>query len=323
MQGTGTLRCWIITEGMAGTENQCLGVAEALGVQPDVRRIKLRQPWRALSPYLGFEQAFVFEPKLEAPWPDLLITSGRKSVAASRYIKKSSGGKTFTVHIQDPRISAAGFDMLAVAEHDPARGENVFTTRAAPNRITDINLELARSRFQGFEKIRRSRVAVLIGGTSKAYTITPAIMRALAENLKALPGGLMITTSRRTGADNESILRETLKGTDAFIWDGRGENPYTAMLAWADHILVTADSVSMLSDAATTGKPVYMIDLKGGGKRLSALHRNLMDTGVLRPFEGRLESWSYEPLRDARRIAEEIHRRMAAGGWILQDRKSI
>lgn len=93
------LSCWIVTEGMAGTENQCLGVAEALGIEADVRRISLRQPWRILSPYLGLEFGASFVPTLTPPWPDLLIASGRKSIAASRYIKRASRGKTFTVQI--------------------------------------------------------------------------------------------------------------------------------------------------------------------------------------------------------------------------------
>ena len=98
------ITCWVVTEGLAGTENQCLGVAEALGIVPEVKRIELRQPWKSLSPYLGFEQNWSFSPALTGPWPDLLLASGRKSIAASRYIKKASGGKTFTVQIQDPRI---------------------------------------------------------------------------------------------------------------------------------------------------------------------------------------------------------------------------
>ena len=317
------LNCWIITEGMIGTENQCLGVAEALGVNPDVKRVTLRQPWKLFSPWLRFESAAIFEPRLQGPWPDILITSGRKSAGASRYIRKASGGKTFTVHIQDPRIASDNFDLLAVPEHDRARGHNVITTLGAPNRITDIGLELARNKFKNFTKTNQPRVAVLIGGTSKAYTITPAITRNLALKLKDLEAGLMITTSRRTGPENEKILRDTLKDSDAFIWDGKGENPYAGMLAWADYILVTADSVSMLSDAATTGKPVYMIDLEGGGKRLSALHANLKKAGILRRFEGQLESWSYEPLRDAQRIAAEIERRTANRGWIIRSGNTI
>ena len=310
MPRSDNMSCWIITEGMAGTENQCLGVAEALGIQAHVKRMSLRQPWKTLSPWLGFEQSWSFTHSVDPPWPDLLLTSGRKSAAASRYIKKASDGKTFTVHIQDPRIDPAHFDLLAVPAHDPARGTNVITTTAAPNRITDLKLELARQQFKEFQKIKSPRVAVLIGGNSKAYRITPDLMTILCEQLKSLEAGLMITTSRRTGQENEAILKETLKETDAYIWTGTGENPYSAMLAWADYILVTADSVSMLSDAASTGKPVYLIDLQGGGKRLATLHDNLMKAGALRRFEGQLEHWSYPALRDAEIIAMEIRKRL-------------
>lgn len=303
--------CWVVTEGMAGTENQCLGVAEALGLAPDIKKIGLREPWKTLSPYLGLECACSFIPALEPPWPDLLIASGRKSVAASRYIKRMSGGKTFTVQIQDPRISSRHFDLLAVPEHDPARGPNVIVTTASPNRITQTKLAVARSDFSQFSALPAPRIAVLIGGTSKAYTMTPAIMEKLVSRLKTLEGGLMITASRRTGAENERLLRESLKDSGHFIWDGNGPNPYFGMLAWADFILVTADSASMLSEAATTGKPVYMIDLEGGTKRLNAMQENLIRSGAVRRFEGRLEEWSYEPLRDSRKIADEIRKRMS------------
>ncbi|MEZ5919300.1 MAG: ELM1/GtrOC1 family putative glycosyltransferase [Alphaproteobacteria bacterium] len=98
-----------------------------------VKRIALRQPWKSLSPWLNYECARTFIPALEPPWPDLLIASGRKSIAASRYIRKMSGGKTLTVQIQDPRTNPAQFD-LAVPAHDPTRGENVLVTTASPNR---------------------------------------------------------------------------------------------------------------------------------------------------------------------------------------------
>lgn len=305
-----TPECWIVTEGMAGTENQCLGVAEALGLTPKVLKTTLREPWKTLSPYLGLECARSFSPPLSAPWPDLLIASGRKSIAASRYIRRMSGGKTFTVQIQDPRISPRHFDLLAVPEHDPARGENVIVTAASPNRITSARLAAAREEFKQFSALPASRVAVLIGGTSKAYTMTPAIMEKLASRLKTLQGGLMVTASRRTGAENERLLREALKDSGHFIWDGTGPNPYFGMLAWADFILVTADSASMLSEAATTGKPVYMIELEGGTNRLNAMQDNLIRRGAVRRFEGILEEWQYEPLDDSRRVAAEIQKRM-------------
>lgn len=302
--------CWIITEGIAGTENQCIGVAEAMGIVPEIKRIRLRQPWALFSPYLGFESANTFEPAIEAPWPDLLIASGRKSIAAARYIKKKSGGKTFTVQIQDPRISRRKFDLVAVPAHDPARGKNVLVTTASPNRLNQAKLDKAREEFASFKALKEPRIAVLVGGSSKAYKMTPEITKKLCLRLKKLDGRLMITASRRTGEHNAKILHETFDGTDHYFWDGEGPNPYFGLLAWADAILVTADSASMLSEACSTGKPVYMISLDGGHPRIDKLHENLRKSGCLRDFDGSVEDWTYEPLKDAALVAEEIRKRM-------------
>jgi hypothetical protein len=107
-QQDGKLRmtsCWIVTEGLAGTENQCLGIADAMGLCPEVKRIRLRTPWKQLSPYLGFETAFSFKgDSLAGPYPDLVLASGRKAIAAARYIKKQSAGKSYIVFVQDPRV---------------------------------------------------------------------------------------------------------------------------------------------------------------------------------------------------------------------------
>ncbi len=299
--------CWIVTEGLAGTENQCLGIAEALGIEPVIKRIGLNQPWKSFSPWLGFEQNWTFTEQLSGPWPDLLIASGRKSIAASRYIKKQSGGKTFTVQIQDPRISSKNFDLIAVPHHDPTRGENVIVTDASPNRITAEKLKEARAQFApAFEPLESPRVAVLIGGTSKAHRMTEGVMSRLAQQLQNIDASYMVTASRRTDETCMRILKNALPG--AYIWNGSGENPYFGMLAWADFILVTEDSASMLSEAGTTGKPVYMIEMEGGGARIDKLHAHLQTLGVIRPFEGKLVPFSYTPLKDAYKVAQEISR---------------
>ena len=308
-----SLNCWIVTEGMAGTENQCIGVAEALGITPHVIRIKLRQPWKSLSPFLGMECVRTFDPKLEGPWPDLLLASGRKSIVASRYIKKMSGGKTFTVQIQDPRIDPQNFDLVAVPAHDPARGENVAVTIAAPNRITALALSKAKTDFAPlFAMMSSPRIAVLIGGNSKAHKMTEHGMERLGAQLANLNGSLMITASRRTTDGQKNAFLKGLGDHAHFFWDGTGPNPYLGMLAWADHILVTADSVSMLGDAATTGKPVYMIGMEGGSARFDKFHQNLITHGAIRPFEGVLEHWTYPPLQDSAYVADAILQRISA-----------
>lgn len=296
---------------MIGTENQCLGVCDALGIVPDIKRISLRQPWKTLTPWLGFEQSFTFTKPLIGPWPDLVIASGRKAVAASRYIKKKSGGKTFTVQIQDPKCAASNFDLVAVPYHDHMRGDNVIVTDGAPNRITFEKLERAKEKFSNlFAPLPAPRIAVLIGGNSRTHKMTPSIMQNLVAQLKGLNGSLMITASRRTGEDNLRILQEGLKDTGAFIWDGVGKNPYHGMLAWADHILVTSDSVSMISDAGTTGKPVHIIPLEGSSKRFNKFHTHMEEIGVTKLFTGNLETWDYEPIFDANKIAIAIKEAM-------------
>ena len=304
-------KCWVITEGIAGTENQSVGVAEYLKWQTEVKRIELSEPWKSLSPYLGFERRSSFTPRLIPPWPDILIAGGRKSIAASRYIKKQNP-HCYTVYIQDPRISSKHFDLVAVPKHDPMRGDNVIVTDASPNHITQNRLSDAKVQFPFLHDLPHPRVAVLIGGNSKAYTITPEICETLAEQLNTLNASLMITCSRRTPEDCQNILKEQLTSSTNYFWDGTNENPYFALLGWADFILVTADSASMISESCTTGKPTYMIPLEGGAKRICALQNHLIHDGKLRIFNGALEKYDYEPLNDAQMVANEIKRRYSA-----------
>jgi mitochondrial fission protein ELM1 len=298
---------------MAGTENQCLGVAEALGARPVVKRIGLRQPWRLLSPWLGFECAFTFTgDALAPPWPDLLIASGRKSIAAARYVRKRNGNKTFIVQIQDPRASYDTFDLIAVPQHDPARGKNIIVTQAAPNRITPQALAAGREDFAALlSPFSAPCIAVMIGGNSKSHSLTDARLAEFAGQLRSLAESgysLMVTVSRRTGAGQRRLLEETLQAPNVYFWDGTGPNPYMGFLAWADVIIVTADSVSMISEAATTGKPVYIAALEGGGTRLDKFHESLLNKGIARRFEGSVGAYSYNPLNDAAFVAGKIRK---------------
>ena len=311
--------CWIITEGIAGTENQCLGVAEALGIQPVVKRVKLRFPWRQLSPWLSLGHQYALAPgsaSVAPPWPDLLIASGRKSVGIALQVKKMSGGKTFLVQIQDPHVNPKRFDLVVAPQHDLVRGENVLATAGALHRVTREKIAAERQKFAStLGKLPQPRVAVLIGGSSKSYEMTGANISLLAAQLlelvKKCHAGLMITASRRTGEENLRVLRGMLAGDSVFFWDGAGENPYFAMLGFADHIIVTEDSVSMVSEAISTGKPVYIAPLDGGSKKFNLFHQNLRQKGCTRPFTGALETWSYVPPDDMGKVTDEIRRRLS------------
>lgn len=307
---------WIVTEGLAGTENQCLGVAECLqdyypDLQPHVMQIALREPWKKFSPFLGFEQWWSFDPILVPPWPDILITSGRKAIAASRFVKKVSEEKSFTLHIQDPRIKSDAFDLVAVPEHDSLRGENVLVTAAAPNRVTPKRLERAQSKFMQYDLLKSPRVAVLIGGDSKTHKMTRKIAKRMITDLEKIAdqASLMITVSRRTPDFVLEKLKKAFPKPRHTIYDGGGENPYFALLAYADFIIATNDSASMISEAATTGKPVYMVPLKGESAKFERFYSALKERGILRDFGGALEKWSYSPLNDAKAVAAALHER--------------
>lgn len=308
--------CWIVTEGLAGTENQCLGVAEALGVMPVIKRIGLRQPWQSLSPFIGFECAATFTgDPLFPPWPDLVIAAGRKAIAAARHIKRQSGGATFILFLQKPQVKSRALDLIAAPAHDNLSGENVIVTVAAPNRITEELLTDAKQEFaDSLKNLPAPRVAVLIGGNSKTHQMTPQVTDKLARQLKRLADhgySLMITASRRTGEENRAKLQNELGHSEnIYFWDGAGNNPYFGFLAWADYIIVTEDSVSMISEAATTGKPVFIAPLEGKSGKFRRFRENLEQKAIIRPFTGTLEKYEYKPLNDAAMVAESVQKHM-------------
>jgi mitochondrial fission protein ELM1 len=150
----------------------------------------------------------------------------------------------------------------------------------------------------------------------------PGDMRVLARQLKeaaaSLGGGLVITPSRRTGDDALGVLREELKGTPHFLWDGRGGNPYFGILGIADFLVVTCDSVNMVSEACATGKPVYVAELPGGSEKFRRFHDALRDDGVTRSFAGQLQLYTYKPMDDMGEAARAVEAGLArhrGGVW--------
>jgi mitochondrial fission protein ELM1 len=313
--------CWVITDGKAGMESQCVGLAEALGLEAVIKRTRLRSPWRQLSPTLlrsaPRRALSVRADSLAPPWPDLLIASGRQSVLPSLMVGEESP-RTIRVQIQNPTIDPNRFDLIVVPRHDRLRGPNVIVSRGALHRVNATRLEEARRHFASrLDPLPRPRIAVLVGGDNGVYRLTPEIVTRLAEQLMGLTragASLMVTPSRRTGAANETLLREKLRGAVGEVWDGQGGNPYFGYLAHADAIVVTEDSVNMVSEAAATGKPVYLVTLQGGSSKFRRFRSSLEAEGVARPFEGAIESWSYPPFDDMAIVAKAVAERMTVRG---------
>ena len=305
--------CWVASDGKIGIDNQCIGLAEALGLTPLVKHAELRAPWKQLFPFVPLPLAKAFTPAgvLTAPWPDLLITGGRTGAAISLFVKKASGGKTVTVQVQNPHIGPDKFDAMIVAEHDGiTEGGNVVAIKGALNRVTPEKIADGMAKFPQLAALPSPRVAVLLGGTNRCYSFEKADAEKLAAQLAALSASgysVMVTASRRTGEENEAILRAALgsdkAGPNTYFWDNTGENPYFALLGYADAILPTVDSISMVSEAATTGKPVLVVPLSGGDSKFRAFHRLVEKAGITRPFTGKIERWDYVPLTDTAKAA--------------------
>ncbi|MDA0229108.1 MAG: mitochondrial fission ELM1 family protein [Proteobacteria bacterium] len=313
------LSCWVLSEGMAGTENQCLALAAALGLKPEIKRAAAKKPWlwlgaamAALPPWLLAQGHYSLAP----PWPDLVIASGRKCAGLALAIQRASRGRTFTVFVQNPRLGLARFDLIVVPRHDGIVGANIFTTRGALSRVNAVALNAAAAEFApAFADLPRPLVACLIGGASRRHRFTSADGRALGEALAKLSaetgGGLLITPSRRTPAPSFAALEVALDGAPAYIWRGKGANPYLGFLAVANAVLVTGDSVSMVSDACASGKPVHIFPVAGRrSARFSRFFAALEAEDAVRPFTGSVESRDYEPLNDCTLAADEIHRRL-------------
>jgi hypothetical protein len=295
-------------DGKPGMASQALGLAEATGFPFVERQLSVRQPWAWLPPQLWFAPLYAASEsgaRLAPPWPDLVIGCGRHSAMPSLAIRRASGGRTFAAQIQDPRVGRGEFDLLFVPGHDRLRGPHAVVTRGAIHRVTPARLAAEARRFPTLARLPHPILGVLIGGANRSYRLGLDRLAALADSiagvLHAGGGSALVTPSRRTSAAGIARLRDRLAGLPAEIWDGSGDNPYYAYLAIADALLVTADSVSMVSEAAATGKPVHVVELEGGDAKFARFHASMREAGITRPFAGRIESWSYAPLDDTER----------------------
>jgi mitochondrial fission protein ELM1 len=311
-EGTAPL-VWVLHDGKAGMASQALGLAEATGFPFIEKSLAVRAPWAYLPPQLWLAPLAAVSDgglKLRPPWPDVVIGCGRNTAAPALAIRRASGGRTIAAQIQDPRVGRGLFDLMVVPEHDRLRGPRIITSKGAINRVTPEKLAAACDRFPELAALPRPIIGVLIGGSNRAYRLTLDKLRQIADAIagavRASGGSVVLTPSRRTGEAGVALLRERLRGLPAAIWDMTGDNPYYAYLAVADAFLVTADSVSMISEAAATGKPVHIVELDGGDAKFARFHKVMRDAGITRSFAGRIESWRYQSLDDTARAGAAL-----------------
>ena len=319
--GKAPVLCWVMSDGRAGMEIQCLGLAEALGLDPLVKRVAGRKPLRWFTPWLRPAALWNLRRSsspIGPPWPDLIIASGRQPIAPAlkiRQLAARAGQRVYLVQIQDPAFSPRRFDLIVAPKHDPLRGPNVLLTLGSMHRVTPARLAEAGRRFAAAAAaLPRPLVGVLLGGDSRVHRFTEARATALGAELAALAresgAGLWLTASRRTPPAVLAALMAPLAGLPHRLWDGGGENPYFGILALADLLVVTEDSVNMTSEAVAAAKPVLVAPLEGGSAKFAAFHAEMRARGFTRPFAGRLETWAQAPFDEPAAVAAEVRRRI-------------
>lgn len=300
----------VLSEPYAGLQAQAVGLAEAAGLSPKLLPLQAHAPWRWM-------------PARSWPWPlravclsdpgdTMVIGAGGAAAVVAAALRRP--GRP-AVQVQHPRIDPARFDLIVVNRHDGLTGPNVVVTRTALHRATVARLaEAAAVWTPRLAHLPRPLVAVLVGGSNGRFRLDGAVAAGLGASLAGMMRadrvGLALTPSRRTSEDAQAALQRAVEPEGGWVWDMAGDNPYFGLLALADAIVVTEDSVSMVSEAVATSAPVLLAALPGRSRRIRQFTRFLQEDGRLRPFAGRLDLWPVTPVDDTQAAADEMRRRL-------------
>ena len=313
------LKALLLTQGMHGMVSQVEGLARALGLTYKHQSIKLKPLWSLLPPKFTpisenlVKEKFVCDSKI-------IISCGRKSVIPSIALKKRLGKEIFTIHIQDPKVSLKHFDLVISPEHDNVKGDNVLTTKGAIHYLTKKEIK-DNLNYLNVNKEKKKLVAFIIGGPNKYYNYNDQAIQQLFTKIKTLftpdKYKIIIVPSYRTP---EKIIK---KAFDTFNFNHIviktvDKKAYLSALALADISVVTCDSTSMISEAAITGKPVYIAMMKPNKniRRFKKFYSLLTDLGITRELKDSVEEWSYESLNEVNRVATIIKTKMKTNGII-------
>ncbi len=314
------LKALLLTQGMHGMVSQVEGLARALGLRYKHQKIELKSFWNFIPPKISpisenlVKNKFVCDCKV-------IISCGRKSVIPSIALKKRLGNQIFNIHIQDPKVSFKNFDLIVSPEHDNLKGENIINTTGAIHYLNKKEIN-DNSKYLGIEKDkRRELVAFIIGGPNKYYKYSEKQIHELFNKVKTLftpdKFKIIVVPSYRTPENILKIAFNTFS-INHHVIKNIDKKAYLSALAISNYIIVTCDSTSMISEAAITGKPVYiamMRSFKPTG-RFKKFYSQLKDLGITRELEDRVESWSYNSLNEVNRIAPMVKAKMKKNGII-------
>ena len=303
------LKGLLLTEGMHGMISQVEGLAKALDLDFIHEKIELNNFWKLIPPKITPIQSFVFKNQIYEKF-DIIISCGRKSVIPSIYLKKKFKNKIMNIHIQDPKVSLDNFDFVVIPEHDGVNGKNVITTKGAIHYLRDE--ELAGNKDYLKSQIKKENlVTLIVGGPNKYYDYNEEtikeIFSKIDRNFIKKEFQLIFIPSMRT-PQKIIDLAKNFFSNDQIIITEVDKKAYLSSLKVSNYIVVTCDSTSMISEAAITGKPIYVAQMPSIKKneRFIKFFELFKSLNIIKDLENSVEKWNYEKLNETNRISSYI-----------------
>ena len=308
------LKALLLTQGMHGMISQVEGLAKALNLDYTHQTIKLKNFWNYVPPKFTPISENILTEKFACD-AKVIISCGRKSVIPSIALKKKFGKDILNIHIQDPKVKLSNFDFIISPEHDGLKGKNVLTSKGAIHYLTidelDINENYLKSKINNQKKI----VTLIIGGPTKYYNyndkVIDNIFLKIKKNFLDNNYQLIVIPSMRTP---QSIINKAKNyfNEDQIVIPNVDKKAYLCSLKNADHIIVTCDSTSMISEAAITGKPIYVAQMPTikKNKRFKNFFNLFASLNIIKELGRPVENWTYSKLNETNKIADQIREKI-------------
>jgi len=305
----------LLTQGMHGMISQVEGLAKALDIDFTHHTVELNNFWKLIPPKLTPISQRVYK-KINQTEFDLIISCGRKSVIPSIHLKKNSKKKILNIHIQDPKVNFSHFDFIVAPEHDFIRGQNVINTKGAIHYLTDGEIIKNKDYLSSFiKKDQRKICSLILGGPTKYYEYSSENLKNIFSNLnnflKKNDFQLIVIPSMRTPKNSINFAKDYF-GKNHTIIDNVDKKAYLSALSISESIVVTCDSSSMISEAALTGKPIYVANIlpKKNDRRLQEFRNLFRKLNIIRNLGELEENWSYQKLDETNRVAKIIKQKL-------------
>ena len=305
----------LLTEGMHGMISQVEGLAKALDIDFTHHKVELNHLWKFIPPNFSPVSQNVFK-KIDHDDFDVIISCGRKSVIPSIHLKNTANKKVFNIHIQDPKVDLNNFDFIVAPEHDAIQGQNVISTKGAIHYLTENEIAENKDYLNSFiKKDERKIWTLILGGPTKYYDYSTKNMKhiftSLYKLLKKHDFQLVVIPSMRTPINTIHYAREFFGDNHTIIMDV-DKKAYLSALALSENIIVTCDSSSMISEAALTGKPIYIASIlpKKNDKRFQSFRNLFRELNITRNLGEEVENWTYEKLDETNRVASIIKQKI-------------